>query len=172
MSSADHSIRNKMYQTICAHQHLSTIGYILKQSKETYLKSILKLCINLLKSPITDNLTCVVTGNVILVSFHKWVATWHNQQNDMPWQWRRLSSAWAVKTPFRLGGCPGWSVFSRRTCYSVGLVISGLKYIFPFVKIISNWNHAFLDDFDLGAKNSPYHTKFFMNIWKFGQFHK
>ena len=71
-----------------------------------------------------------------------------------------------VKTPFRLGGCTGWSVFDRHTCHSVGLVIRGLKYIFPFVKIISNWNHTFLDDFDLGAKNSPYHTRSFMNIWK------
>ena len=82
----------------------------------------------------------------------KWAVSWQNQQNGMCAQ-RRLRSAWVsaqsdqslrcpleeslgpelpikrtAKTLIRLGGCPGWSVFTGRTCHFVGFVTMRLKY--------------------------------------------
>ena len=83
-----------------------------------------------------------------------WAASWQNQQNEctpskdsdqpghLPSLIRvfavrsmgsygpKLFFMWTGKTLIRLGRCPGWSVFTGRTCHFAG-----------FVMVLSLWSH-------------------------------
>ena len=120
-------------------------------------------------------LCCCGLSVVLVLSFYKWATSWQNQQSDCAQQRLRSARASAqsdqrlccalsgqlrtqafymrtVKTPIRLGGCPGWSESSlgaQSFCWFCHVAAQMLrqhtKQVFMFLRCLRQVVTVFID---------------------------